>query len=206
MIDGLDKKDANIDFYVNEILKNKDLILEYLDALTLKHQVYVENCFKVLNIISVNNPNLLYPHWDFFVNHMKSENNYHVTEAIIIISNLTAVDKQKKFEIIFDEFFENLKSEKTIVPMYLLKNSSRIVNNKPYLEDRITNILLDIEKIHPGKQIELVKSALIESFSEYFDKSKNKEKIIGFVKKQLHSSSPKTKKTAKKFLDSYLER
>jgi len=205
MIDGLDKKDANIDLYVNELLKNKNLISEYLDGLTFKHQVYVENCFKVLNIVSMNNPYFLYPHWDFFVNHMKSENNYHITEAIIIIANLTAVDQQKKFEIIFDEFFEKLKTDKTIVPIYLLKYSSRIVNHKPELEDRITNILLDIEQIHPGKQIELVKSAVIESFSEYFNESKNKEKIMDFVKKQLYSSSPKTKKTAKEFLDKYFE-
>ena len=98
MIDGLDKKDANIDLYVNELLKNKNLISEYLDGLTFKHQVYVENCFKVLNIVSMNNPYFLYPHWDFFVNHMKSENNYHITEAIIIIANLTAVDQQKNLK------------------------------------------------------------------------------------------------------------
>ena len=79
------------------------------------------------------------------------------------------------------------------------------MNHKPELEDRITNILLDIEQIHPGKQIELVKSAVIESFSEYFNESKNKEKIMDFVKKQLYSSSPKTKKTAKEFLDKYFE-
>ena len=126
--------------------------------------------------------------------------NFHITQAIIIISNLTAVDEQKKFEDILDEFFDNLKSNKTMVPIYLLKYSSSIVNFKPYLEDKITNILLDIEKIHPGKQIELIKSALIESFSNYFNKSKNKEKIIDFVKKQLNSPSPKTKKTAKEFL------
>jgi hypothetical protein len=205
MIDGLDSKDANINFYVNELQNNKNLISEYLDALTLKHQIYVENCFKVLNIISENSPDFLYPHWDFFVNHMRSENNYHITHAIIIISNLTAVDVQKKFEDILDEFFDNLKSDKTIVPMYLLKYSSIIVNYKPYLEDKITNILIDIEKIHPGKQIELIKSAVIESFSTYFNESKNKEKIIDFVKKQINSPSPKTKKTAKEFLIRYGE-
>jgi hypothetical protein len=205
MIDGLDSKDANINFYVNELQNNKNLISEYLDALTLKHQIYVENCFKVLNIISENSPDFLYPHWDFFVNHMRSENNYHITHAIIIISNLTAVDVQKKFEDILDEFFDNLKSDKTIVPMYLLKYSSIIVNYKPYLEDKITNILIDIEKIHPGKQIELIKSAVIESFSTYFKESKNKEKIIEFVKKQINSPSPKTKKTAKEFLIRYGE-
>lgn len=206
MISGLNKKDIDVDYYVNELLKNKNLTSEYLDGLLLKHSAYVENCFKVLDIISEKNPEFLYPHWDFFINHMRSANNYHKTHAIIIISNLTAIDKQKKFESVFDEFYDNLKSNKTIVPMYLLKYSSRIVNNKPYLEDRITNILLNIDQIHPGKQIELVKSAVIESFSEFFTKSKNKEKIINFVEKQLKTTSPKTKKIAKDFLNKYLEK
>jgi hypothetical protein len=206
MIEGLDKKDADIDFYVNELLNNENLILEYLDALKLKHQVYVENCFMVLNIISEKNPDFLYFHWDFFVNHMRSKNNYHIAEAIIILSNLTSVDRQNKFELIFDEFFNLLKSDKTIVPMYLLKNSSKIVNSKPHLEEKISDILLDIEHIHPGKQIELVKSAVIESFTDFFSVSKNKDKIINFVKEQLNSPSPKTKKTAKDFLNKHLEK
>jgi hypothetical protein len=205
VISGLDKKDIDVDYYVNELLKNKNLTSEYLDGLLLKHSTYVENCFKVLDIISERNPDFLYPYWDFFINHMRSGNNYHKAEAIIIISNLTAIDKQKKFESISDEFFDNLKSDKTIVPMYLLKYSSIIVNNKPDLEDKITNILLNIDKIHPGKQIELVKSAVIESFSEFFTKSKNKEKIINFVEKQLESTSPKTKKIAKDFLNKFTE-
>jgi hypothetical protein len=79
------------------------------------------------------------------------------------------------------------------------------VKNKPKLEDKITDILLHIEQIHPGKQIELVKAAVIESLSEIFIISKNKKKIIRFVKNQLDSSSPKTKKIAQNFLKEYVE-
>ena len=90
--------------------------------------------------------------------------------------------------------------------MYLLKNTGKIVNFKPNLEEKITNIFLNIDSIHPGKQIELIKSAVIESFSEFFNKSKNKEKIIDFVENQLNSKSPKTKKLAKEFLEKYSEK
>lgn len=206
MIDGLDKKDINFDFYTNQLVKDKNLISEYLNGLTSKNFTYLENCFNVLRIISEKNPDFLYPHWDFFINHIKSNNNYHKTAAIIIISNLTSVDKEKRFESIFDEFYDNLKSEKTIVPIYLIKQSGKIVNNKPNLEERITNILLNIDYIHPGRQIELVKSAVIESFSQYYAKIKNKEDIINFVEKQLNSDSSKIRKTAKEFLHQYLEK
>jgi len=69
-----------------------------------------------------------------------------------------------------------------------------------------TSFLLNIDKIHPGKQIELVKSAVIESFSDFFTTSKNKEKIIKFVEEQLESASPKTKKIAKDFLNRFTEK
>ena len=41
MLKGLEKKDVDFDFYVNELFINKNLISEYLDGLTLKNQIYM---------------------------------------------------------------------------------------------------------------------------------------------------------------------
>jgi len=65
-------------------------------------------------------------------------------------------------------------------------------------------LLINIEKIHQGKQIELLKSAVIESFTEFFPNSKNKLEIINFVQEQIKSSSPKTRKIAKDFLKNFV--
>ena len=203
MIEGLEKKEVNYEYFANNLLKNSNLISHYLEGLYSKNQLYMENCYNVLKLISEKKPNFLYSHWDFFVDYMHSENHYHKTAAVIILSNLTSADKDKRFETIFDDFFSVLKTEKTMAPMHLIKNSSKIINNKPELEDKVTDIFLNIDSIHPGKQIELVKSAVIESFKDYFPKAKNKKKIINFVEKQLDSSSPKTRKQAKDFLDKF---
>ena len=181
------------------------MIAQYLNGLISKNETYRYNCFKVLNLVSEKKPELLYPHWNFFVNHLNSVNDYHKMSAVIIIANITAVDKKQRFEIIFDDFFGNLKSKKTIVPIYIVKSSSKIITYKPNLEKKITDLLINIEKIHTGKQIELVKSAVIESFSEIFNKSNKKDEIIRFVRNQLHSTSPKTKKAAKEFLNKWGE-
>ncbi len=117
---------------------------------------------------------------------------------VLIIANLTSVDTEDRFVKVFDIFYENLKSKKTIVPIYVVKSSGKIVNFKPNLEEKITDLLLNIEKIYPGKQIELVKSAAIESFSEFFNKAKNKQKIISFVKKQLDSNKSENKENSKR--------
>ena len=205
MLSDLQNKDIELMTHAKKIFNNSVLITQYIDGLLSKNETYRYNCFKVLNIVSEKKPDLLYPHWDFFEDHLKSNNSYHKISAVIIIANLTSVDGEGKFEKIFDEFYNNLQGEKTITPIYVLKSSGKIVNLKPHLEEKITNILLDIEKIHTGKQIELVKSAVIESFSEYFRNVKNKNKIIDFVKNQLSSQSPKTRKAAKKFLNRWGE-
>jgi len=200
MISELEQKDINPEIFAEKIIANPDCINQYLDGLLSKNETYRYNCFKVLYVVSEEKPSLLYPHWDFFINHFRSENNYHKMSTVLIIANLTSVDTENKFETIFDEFYENLKSKKTIVPIYVIKSSGKIVNFKPNLERKITDLLLNIENIHPGKQIELVKSAVIESFSEYYKNTEEKNKIIDFVKKQLYSKSPKTRNVAKEFI------
>lgn len=205
MISGLQSKDINPKDYAEKLIYNSDLISLYLDGLLSKNETYRYNCFKVLNLVSEKKPELLYPHWNFFVNHLNSVNNYHKMSAVIIIANITAVDKKQRFENIFDDFFGNLKSKKTIVTIYIVKSSSKIINYKPNLEKKITDLLINIENIHTGKQIELVKSAVIESFSEIFNKSSKKDEIFSFVRNQFDSTSPKTKKAAKEFLNKWGE-
>lgn len=200
MLSGLDNKGINPNIYAKKVFEKPDLIPQYLEGLFSKNETYRYNCFKVIHIVSEEKPDILYSHWDCFKNHLRSNNQYHKMSAAIIIANLTAVDTDRKFEKLFEEYYSILKSDKTVTPIYTIKSSAKIVDFKPHLENKITDVLLNIENIHPGKQIELVKSAVIESFSEYFEKTENKDKIIDFVRRQLDSNSPKTRKTAKEFL------
>jgi hypothetical protein len=206
MITDLQNKNINPETYAEKIIKKPELIHQYLDGLLSKNETYRYNCFKVIYIVSEKNPDILYPYWDFFENHLRSNNNYHKMSAVLIIANLTSVDKEKKFERLFDEFYGYLKSEKTITSIYIVKSSGKIVNFKPHLMEKITKILLNVEKIHPGKQIELVKAAVIESFSDYLEHIENKKEIFDFVKNQTNSTSPKTRKIAKDFLKKYGEK
>jgi len=175
MISELENKDINPNVFAEKLIEKPDSIDKYLEGLLSKNETYRYNCFKVLNIISEKKPDLLYPHWNFFINHLKSDNNYHKMSAVLIIANLTSVDKEDKFKKIFDEFYANLKNKKTIVPIYIVKSSGKIVNFKPEFEEKITDLLLNIENIHPGKQIELVKSAVIESFSDFYENAEKKD-------------------------------
>jgi hypothetical protein len=115
---------------------------------------------------------------------------------------LIKADTKGKFEKIFDRFYSLLDDKSFITAAYLASASGKIAKTKPKLQNKITNRLLSIDKTHHDpERIDLVKGSIIESFKEYFEESKNKKEIIEFVRKQLKSKSPKTKKIAKEFIE-----
>lgn len=199
----LNKKDIDIENSVKQALENSDFLSELLDAITSKNDLIRFNCNNILFKLSEENPNVLYPHWDYFVELLKSNNNYHKLIALELIANLTKVDIENRFEDIFDEYFKIINSEKTMVAGHLAGVSGKIAYNKPNLQNKITNILLNIDNTNKGKQVELIKAYIIDSLSYYFQDIKNKNDIITFVKNQQNSASPKTRDKAKEFLTKY---
>ena len=86
---------------------------------------------------------------------------------------------------------------------YVAANSGRIARAKPHLRNRITKKLLNIDRVYAGKQLALIQGRAIEDLSDYFTEADNKDTIITFVKNQLNSASPRTRKQAKEFLSSW---
>ncbi len=78
-----------------------------------------------------------------------------------------------------------------------------IVKARPDLERKITSLLLNIEKTSKCRHIDLQKAYLLSAFDIYFDSIFDKRKVIGFVKAQQESPSPKTKKKAKELIEKY---
>lgn len=162
--------------------------------------------FKILLIISKDHPEILYPKWDFFVDLISSDNSYKKLISLRLLANIIKADRENKFEEIFDKYFSILDEDKAMTAGHLAGNSGKIAKAKPKLQSKITEKLINIDNSHRGKQNELIKAYAIEAFDEYYDEAKDKNKIIKFVKKQLESESPKTRKKAKEFLDKWEEK
>ena len=157
--------------------------------------------FKFLMQLSEEHPEVLYPKWDYFADLLDSDNQYHRYISINVLANIVKVDAENKFEKIFDKYFGNIDGNRTMVAGQAALNSGKIAKAKPSLQTKITERLLNVEETHKGKQIELIKSYVIEAFNEYFEESSDNNKIIDFVEAQLESKSPKTRKLAKEFLE-----
>ena len=201
MLPEMSQKDVNVDSVAEEALANNGLLSELLDGLRSKKETYRYNCSRVLTLISERHGEVLYPEWDYFVSLLSSNNTYHKLSAIMIIANLTGVDTEGRFDKILDTYYRLLDDRSMIAAVYAARSSGKIVRAKPGLEPYVTSRLLKIDETHheSGRK-ELIKSGAIEAFTEYHDQVKDKTKIIGFVKAQWESESPKTRKLAKEFL------
>lgn len=201
---NLYQKNFKPESFINTALKDPKLIAELLNNLLLKDDTVRYNSHKVLLIISENEPEILYPQWDFFVDLLKSKNNFHKVIGIQILANLTKVDIQNKFEDIFETYCDLLDATSVMTASHLAANLGKIAKVKPNLRQKLTDVLLNInETHHESSRKDLIKASVIESFIEYFNEIKNKEDIIKFVEAQLDSESPKTRKIADKFLKKF---
>jgi hypothetical protein len=195
---NLNNKNINIVNIAKKALKDEKILSGLLEGILSKNEIIRSNCFKVLMLLSEKHPLLLYSKWDYFVELLYNDNAFLKFMAVQLIANLTNIDKENKFNKIFNKYYD-LLNDSVIVAGHITANSGKIARAKPELQIKITNKLLNIDKTSQ-KHKDLIKSGAIESFSEYFNESKERKKIIEFVKKQLNCESPKTRKAANKFL------
>jgi hypothetical protein len=204
MLSDMGKKSIDVESVAKEAIQDDNVLAELLEGILSKKETIRYNSFKVLLLISEEHPELLCHKWDFLVGLLESDNTSHKYIAIYIIANLTRLDKENNFDKIFDKYY-NLLNDKSIIPAgHVAGNSGKIARVRPELQAKITDELLSIDETrHEPERRELIKSYAIESFSEYFEEAKNKREIIEFVKKQLNSKSPRTRKKAKEFLEKW---
>ena len=187
-------------------IKDKELLLELLQGILSKEDKTRYTSFRALMNICEEQPELLYLHWDHFVDLLDREDTHSKYIGSYLIASLAAVDRDNKFEEIFDKYFSMLDDKSIIPAAHVARNSGKIVIAKPELEPKITERLLSIDATshEPGHK-ELIKSEAIVAFNEYFEIARDKKKIIEFVKQQAKSKGPKARKAAKKFLETWAE-
>lgn len=200
----LTDKNVKIEEVAKVALEDTEFLSELIQNLKTKKETVRFNSSKALNLISKNNPEVLYPEWDYFFDLLDGDNTYWKCSVIPLIANLTRVDRQKKFEIMFEKYFALMNDRSFIPAAYVAKSAATIAKVKPKLRTKITEKLLGIDETrHDPQRRDLVKSDIIDAFNEYFEVAEDKKRIIEFVRQQLNCDSPKTRKTAAKFLNKW---
>jgi hypothetical protein len=205
LISDLINKQTGLESAAKMALADNSILSELLEGIQSSQDPIRYNSFKVILLISENHPKTLYPQWSLFEKMLDSNNGYFRLIAIQIIANLTKVDTGNRFEKLFDKYFGELSSEKTMTVAHAVSNAGKIARAKPGLQSTITDKLVKLDSIYKGKQIDLVKGYTIETFNRYFNEAtvKDKNHILEFVRKEQTSRSPRTRKIAVDFLNKW---
>jgi len=162
-------------------------------------------CAKILTDLSKAYPNELYRYMDSFISLLDSNYRILTWNAMAIIANLAGVDKDKKFDDVFDKYYSFLNDEYMVTVANVVGNSGKIARAKPYLINKIANELLKVDDLsatpHLTEEcIRVIAEKSISSFDMFFDQIKQKRKVIHFVEKYASSPRKTLREAAKNFL------
>jgi len=184
-------------------LRDGSVLRALLDGISpaAKKTAIRENSFKALMLLAERHPEALFPYWKYLVGLLNSDNGSAKYAAIHVIAALAPADDAGRFEKAFNAFYALLDDESVMVASHVAGASGKIAKARPGLRRKITRRLLEIDKTHfDASRRDLVKSYIIQAFGEYIEGSRDRAKILAFVRQQLESVSPKSRKLAKAFL------
>jgi hypothetical protein len=181
----------------------RDLIIDQM--LSDKNIMVYYHCYEIVSEASLLKPELFYKHWDVFRNLLHHENSYHRDIGLTVIANLSKSDEKNLIFEVIDEYLEHAHDEKFMTSRCCVKNSSKIMLNKPEVMKKIIVYLINLENNcnYPLKQKELLISDIIGAFDAIYEKYDNKAELMSFVRDKTTSGSPKTRKKAKEFVLKY---
>ena len=207
-LQGLADKSLTREELLKKVTLDFNLLPIILKGVSSSKAAIRYGCAKILMDLSEEHPQQLYPYMDIFVDLLDSKYRILIWNAMAVIANLTKIDDERKFDAIFDKYFSFVNDEYMVTVASMVGNSGKIALAKPYLIERITNELLKVENISTTAHLteeckRVIAEAAIKSFSRFFDKVGQKDKVITFVERQLKSSRRSLRKEAEKFLKNY---
>ena len=186
-------------------LHNEHALQDLLDGISPKTQKSAirEGSSKAVLYLSEQHPEVLLPHWAYFVRLLRSDNGFSKYVAIHTMANLVTAGDEGRFEKAFNAFYKLLDDESVMVASHVAGVSGQIARAKPDLRSKITRRLLDIGQTHfpPDRQALIISYAIL-SMDEYFadTPARDQDRILAFVRQQLDCASPKTRRLAKDFI------
>jgi hypothetical protein len=190
---------------LKKVRQNPSLIPEIINGTSSSKPTIRYGCGKILMDLSEEQPHHLYPYMDFFITLLESKYRIHTWNAIIIIANLTKVDTENKFDVIFEKYYGLLDNDYMVTVANVVGNSGKIALAKPYLTKKIVEKVLTVENISTTAHLSseckrVIAEHAIKTFDLFFPQIEQKEKIFSFVKNHLKSSRKTLRMESENFL------
>lgn len=190
---------------LQKVEQDFSLLPEVLQGTSSSKAAIRYGCAKVLMDLSEKYPEKLYPYMENFIELLDSKYRILTWNAMAIIANLTKVDKDQKFDAIFDKYYSFLNDEYMVTVANVVGNSAKIALAKPHLVQKITTELLKVDNIsltaHLTEECKrVITEHAIQSLDVFFEKIEAKAQVLSFVKRQRDSTRASLRKEAQSFL------
>jgi len=207
----LTNKSLTKEALLQKVRENPSLIPEAISGVSSSKPAVRYGCAKVLMDLSEEQPERLYPYIDSFTVLLDSKYRILVWNAMAIIANLVRVDREKKFDKLFDKYYGFLNDPYMVTVANVVGNSCKIALAKPYLVQKIASELLKIENIATTPHLtaeckRVITEKAIEYFDVFFDRIEAKDEVLSFVKRNKNSSRESLKTQAGNFLKKWQAR
>jgi len=208
LLQRLQDKTMTKEELLQKVKEELNLLPEILNGVNSSKPAIRYGCANVLMDLSGEYPENLYPYMDSFIKLLSSNHRILVWNSIIIIANLAKVDKCKKFDAVFDQYFCLLDDGYMVTVANIVGHSSKIALAKPYLIQRITNELLRVENISTTNHLtdeckRVIAEKTITTLGMFFEKIDDKKRVISFVARQIHSPRKALRVQAQDFLSKF---
>ena len=203
LIDDISAADVDVKKFTSLVIEDVQAREEVVRlVLNHPHIMVYYHCYYILDQATLERPDLFYTYWDDFVPLLEHRNSYHRDISLTLLANLTRVDEQSRFELIFDRYFAHLHDVKFMTAVNCVQNSQKIMRFKPDLVSHIVPLLLDTDTltVYPLRQKELMKSFILPILDENFDILSAAKGVLEFMSSCTTSTSPKTKTAASNLL------
>jgi hypothetical protein len=206
MIEKIAEKDFAVDEFVRMAISDQNARNEIIHQMLTNPAIMVYyHCYYIVDKASQKQPEMFYPYWDEIAALLHHKNSYHRDFAVEIIGNLTRVDQENRFAQIEADYYSIINDEKFMTGNCCVKNLLKIYRHKPEQRKRIIEMLLDIDNRcdYTEKQKGVLKADVLEIFDNVYDDINEHDEINAFIKAQVNSVSPKTRKKAKELIKKY---
>ena len=129
-----------------------EFLRELLDGVTSKKcEVRFEKSYRTLLYLSENEPERLYPEWDFFAGKLKDENSYVRYISIDILGNLVSVDARGRFRKVARRYLEIVQKDGLVTATAAARNLGKVLSAKRGMENRALGLLENLRETVPGR-------------------------------------------------------
>jgi len=189
-------------------VKSKSILKQVLGGAVSENKRVKNASAKCLREVSRTDPKKLYANFDFFVKLIEGDDTILKWNAIEVLSNLTEVDTENKFNgRILNKYISLLSDESMVTAANTVTALGKVALNKPRLRKKITEELAKVDTLpHSAECRNILAGKAIETFDLYVDELKDKEKIKLFAEKHLKNKRNAMRKKAEILLSKILQK